>query len=244
VNRAEELEAASYATWTADESEEVAGWQVTATSGLSRRTNSARDHGAAVVDDDAIACLVNWYAARNLPLVIRETPLMSHATSAGVRQRWGFKELDETLVMTGATEPGDRDGVAIVATDDSAFQSDLYRLNARPDGDAETLARICGRVAHTSAGVWVPGKGVAAVAVDGRFAAVFSLAVADDHRRQGIATRLMAAACAWAMERSANEMFIQVSGTNPPAIELYESLGFVEAYRYRYLLPVNDARSD
>lgn len=244
MNRAEELEAASYATWTADDSEEVAGWQVTATAGLSRRTNSARDHGAAVVDDDSIVRLMDWYAARNLPLVIRETPLMSRATSDAVRHRWGFKELDETLVMTGAIEPGDRDGVAIAATDDSAFQSDLYRLNARPDGDAETLARIYGRVAQRSAGVWIPGKGVAAVAVAGRLAAVFSLAVADRHRRQGVATRLMVAAGAWAGERSANEMFVQVSGTNRPAIELYESLGFVEAYRYRYLLPVSNAQPD
>ena len=242
--RTEELEAASYATWTADESDEVAGWQVTATAGLSRRTNSARDHGAAIVDDESMACLVDWFAARDLPLVIRETPLMADATGTAVRQQWGLRELDETLVMTGPLVSGQHDGVDIVPTDDRAFQSDLYRLNARPDGDAATLARIYNRVARTSAGAWVPDKGVAAVAVAGPLAAVFSLAVADQHRRQGIATRLMAAAGAWAMERSAEEMFIQVSGTNRPAIELYESLGFAEAYRYRYLVPVNDGRSN
>ena len=240
----EELEAASYATWTADESDEVAGWQVTATAGLSRRTNSARAHGAAVVDDESMACLTDWFAARDLPLVIRETPLMADATGAAVRQRWGFRELDETLVMTGPLTRGEHEGVDIVPTDDRAFQSDLYRLNARPDGDAATLARIYNRVAQTSAGVWVPGRAVAAVAVVGPLAAVFSLAVADRHRRQGIATQLMAAAGAWAMECSAQEMFIQVSGTNRPAIELYESLGFVEAYRYRYLVPVDDGRSN
>jgi ribosomal protein S18 acetylase RimI-like enzyme len=244
VNRTEKLEAASYATWTADESDDVAGWQVTATAGLSRRTNSARDLGAAVVDDESMGCLVDWFAARDLPLVIRETPLMADATSAAVRQRWGFRELDETLVMTGAMEQGEHGDVGIVPTDDRVFQADLYLLNARPDGDAATLARTYNRVAQTSAGVWIPGKGVAAVAVAGPFAAVFSLAVADQHKRQGIATRLMASAGTWAMERSANEMFVQVSGTNRPAIELYESLGFAEAYRYRYLLPLNDGRSN
>jgi ribosomal protein S18 acetylase RimI-like enzyme len=38
-------------------------------------------------------------------------------------------------------------------------------------------------------------------------------------------------------EPDVSETFVQVAGTNNPAIELYRSLGFEEVYRYRCLVP-------
>lgn len=229
------LEAASYATWTADESDVVAGWHLTATAGLSRRVNSARDLGEAAVDDDALAAIEAWFESRGLSLVVRETPIMAPHTSAAVRELWKFETLDETPVMTRNVEPSGSSNVRVVRADDDAFQAELYELNGRTDGDASTLRRICSRVADRGAGLWLPGQGTAVAVQDGRRCAVFSLAVADNHRRQGVATRLMAAASRWAGDRASCEIFVQVAGTNSPAIELYTSLGFEEAYRYRYL---------
>ncbi len=229
------LEAASYATWTADERDVVAGWHVTATAGLSRRVNSARDLGDAVVDDAALASLTAWFAARELPLVVRETPIMSPQTSAAVRELWGLDTLDETPVMARSATTGSSSGVRVVRSDDSDFQEDLYALNGRVDGNAATLHRIYARVADRSAGLWIPGIGAAVVALAESCAAVFSLAVAQDDRRKGVGSKLMATASDWAVDRGASEVFVQVSGTNTPAIELYGSLGFEEVYRYRYL---------
>lgn len=230
------LEAASYTTWTADDSDVVAGWHVCATAGLSRRVNSARDLGDAEVDDAARDALVAWFLHRDLPLVIRETPLMAAETSAAVRSKWGFESLDETPVMTGGAVPRAHDDkVLLVPADDDTFQTELYALNGRTDGDAGTLRRIYGRVADRATGLWMPGVGAAVAVEDGPRCAVFSLAVAEPHRRKGIGTKLMMAAVGWAADREANEVFVQVAGTNNPAIELYQSLGFEEAYRYRYL---------
>lgn len=231
------LEAASYATWTADDSDVIGGWHVCAAAGLSRRVNSARDHGDAEVDDASHDALVAWFADRDLPLVIRETPLMASETSAAVRNEWGFESLDETPVMIGGAMSGATDDeVLLVMADDEAFQTELYELNGRTDGDADTLRRIYGRVADRGTGLWMPGVGAAVAVQDGPRCAVFSLAVAEPHRRQGIGTTLMTAASDWAVHRGANEVFVQVAGTNHPAIELYQSLGFEEVYRYRYLL--------
>lgn len=232
------LEDAAYATWTADEADVVAGWHVTATAGLSRRVNSARDLGDAVVDDRAFADLSGWFRERGLPLVIRETPLMSRDTSAALRAEWRLAEHDETPVMKGPTLAGALVDVRVVRTDDIAFQEELHALNARSDGDTATLRRICGRVVERGAGLWIPGHGVGVAVKDGYRAAVFSLAVAGEHRRRGLGTRLMAAASNWAGTRDVSEIFVQVGGTNAPAIELYRSLGFDEVYRYRYLLPL------
>jgi len=230
------LEASSYRTWTADESDVVAGWHVTATAGLSRRVNSARDLGGAIVDVAALAALGEWFGERGLPLVVRETAMMSTDTSKAVRELWGFDAIDETRVMVGSVARSERGRVRVVPPDDADFQAELYALNGRTDGDAVTLHRIYSRIADRGAGLWMPDQGAAVVVSDGPRCAVFSLAVADGQRRQGIATRLMDAASRWAGEQGGSEVFVQVAGTNCPAIELYRSLGFEEIYRYRYLV--------
>jgi ribosomal protein S18 acetylase RimI-like enzyme len=47
----------------------------------------------------------------------------------------------------------------------------------------------------------------------------------------------MHAALNWTRAAGATEAAIQVLGSNAPAIGLYTSLGFVEAYRYHYRRP-------
>jgi aminoglycoside 3-N-acetyltransferase I len=54
---------------------------------------------------------------------------------------------------------------------------------------------------------------------------LYDLAVAETHRRQGIATALIRALGKLAKERGAYVMFVQADRTDPPAIRLYESLG-------------------
>lgn len=54
---------------------------------------------------------------------------------------------------------------------------------------------------------------------------IYDLAVAETHRRQGIATALIGALGKIAKARGAWVMFVQADRTDPPAIRLYESLG-------------------
>ena len=54
---------------------------------------------------------------------------------------------------------------------------------------------------------------------------IYDLAVAETHRRQGIATALIRALGKIGKERGAWVMFVQADRTDPPAIALYESLG-------------------
>ncbi len=231
------LEAATYATWTADVSEVVEGWHVTATAGLSRRINSARAIGEANVDASTRDLLSDWFRRHDLPLIIRETPLMAAGTAEAVRLQWGFVPLDETLVMTKGTRKGEIRDVQMVPVADRRFQSDLAELNGRTAADEATLHRIYGRVTDRGAGAWIPGRGAAVVVKDGDRAAVFSVAVAPECRRTGLATQLMEAASAWAADQGVQELFVQVLGTNSAALELYERLGYSEQYRYRYLQP-------
>ncbi len=54
---------------------------------------------------------------------------------------------------------------------------------------------------------------------------IYDLAVAEAHRRRGVATGLIRALGKIAGERGAWVMFVQADRTDPPAIRLYESLG-------------------
>ena len=54
---------------------------------------------------------------------------------------------------------------------------------------------------------------------------IFDLAVAETHRRRGIATELIHAFRQIALERGGWVVFVQADYADPPAIALYESLG-------------------
>jgi aminoglycoside 3-N-acetyltransferase I len=54
---------------------------------------------------------------------------------------------------------------------------------------------------------------------------IYDLAVAEPHRRQGVATGLIRALAPIAKARGAWVIFVQADHTDPPAIRLYESLG-------------------
>jgi len=54
---------------------------------------------------------------------------------------------------------------------------------------------------------------------------IYDLAVAESHRRKGIATGLIRALAPLAKEHGAWVMYVQADRTDSPAIRLYESLG-------------------
>jgi len=235
VTRIAALEKASYATWTADTSEEIDGWHVTATAGVSRRVNSARAVGEVKFDDQTRERLSAWFASQSLPMIVRETPLMTEATSAAVREQWNFDAYDETLVMSAASARSPARGVRTVSLRNTTFQLELAELNDYSGEDAETLRRLYARVAKKGAGLWIPGTAVAVVVRYHDDAAVFSVAVGETSRRTGVGTRIMEAASTWASKRGVRSLFVQVLGTNRPAVALYNDLGFSNVYRYRYL---------
>lgn len=57
---------------------------------------------------------------------------------------------------------------------------------------------------------------------------IYDLAVAEGHRRRGVATALIERLCAIAAERGAWVVFVQADHGDDPAIALYEKLGVRE----------------
>jgi ribosomal protein S18 acetylase RimI-like enzyme len=64
-----------------------------------------------------------------------------------------------------------------------------------------------------------------------RHAHIFLLYVRSPHRRQGIAKALIQLAETWATQRGDRQIGLQVFANNPPAVALYQSLGYeIAAY--------------
>lgn len=59
-----------------------------------------------------------------------------------------------------------------------------------------------------------------------RHAHIFVLYVAPEHRRRGVGSALMEYAENWARERGDRQMGLQVFLNNPPALNLYQKLGY------------------
>jgi ribosomal protein S18 acetylase RimI-like enzyme len=83
------------------------------------------------------------------------------------------------------------------------------------------------RVGGTVVGV---GYGVLA---DG-WLGVFGMGTSSQHRRQGVATAVLAALRRVALARGAGQAYLQVETGNAPAIGLYEAAGFRISHGYHY----------
>jgi ribosomal-protein-alanine N-acetyltransferase len=92
--------------------------------------------------------------------------------------------------------------------------------------DGNTIVGYCG--------VFVPAPGIEAD--------ILTVAVLPAYRRQGIAKEFMRQIEAYALEREASAMMLEVEVSNESAIKLYESLGYLKiSVRMDYYGPGKDA---
>jgi GNAT superfamily N-acetyltransferase len=56
-----------------------------------------------------------------------------------------------------------------------------------------------------------------------------------DHRRQGVAAKILIALGHWGARRGARNVYVPVTSANETALAMYTRLGFVRHHRYRYL---------
>lgn len=237
----ERIEDSGFAAWSPDETTTIAGWRVASSGGFTRRLNSASSIGPADTSLDVRDEIAAWLVERGAGMTVRWTPLMDVDVAATCMDTWGLAPLDDTNVMVRetplASEYGD---VVVVPADDAAYTADLMHLNGRDPAIRSSWDRIVARAGSSAVGLWVPGRAVGFTAVCNGVSSVFSVAVRNDCRRTGLATRIMSASAAWAFDQGAESQFVQVLGTNAAAVELYEGLGFSDRYRYRYMEPMGE----
>lgn len=187
--------------------------------------------------DDALARVTSWYAERGLPAYVQA------ATGAVGTQELLIAELERrgwaaevsAEVRIGALAPvGDVDApaagdVRLTRVPDEEWLG-RYGKVADPDVAREVLAR--------GPSVWFAalpgGRAVGRCVVDGRWAGFAAVTVDPAHRREGLATAVMAALARRALEEGASAAWLQVETDNPGAQALYDGLGFAPHHTYHH----------
>jgi len=78
-------------------------------------------------------------------------------------------------------------------------------------------------------------------AVDGDWIGVHAIEVDPGHRRQGLATAVLAELLSWGAEQGATTVWLHVETDNAPAIAWYDALGLAPHHTCRYFTPASAA---
>ncbi|MFD5623491.1 GNAT family N-acetyltransferase [Streptomyces yangpuensis] len=234
----EELARVCARSWQPLESEPLGGWTLRASAGFTRRANSvlpAGDPGMPL--DDALARVTSWYAERGLPAYVQA------ATGAAGTQELLCAELERRGWASEASAEV-RIGALAPVGDVDAPASGSVRLTRVPD--EEWLGRygrvsdpdVARRVLVEGPSVWFAslpgGRAIGRCVVDGRWAGFAAVTVDPQHRREGLATAVMAALARRALEEGASAAWLQVETDNAGALALYDGLGFAAHHSYHH----------
>ena len=233
------IEAAATVAWPATESTALGTWTLFSGDGFSRRRNSAVPAGPAPVDlERRVADVAEWYRVRALPTLFRINPLCDPDVDKVLADD-GFSIEAPTLVMCRSIEPGQAVPDIVespVATDGwISGEIDALGIEASLIGPwLATIARVPGPAAFVTPVVADSPVGAGLGVAVGDYLGVFEVVVDPAHRRQGHATRMMAAVHCFGASTSASTAFLQVLEDDDRAISLYRSLDYEVSHRYWY----------
>ncbi len=193
---------------------------------LRRRANSTLamgDPGRPL--DEAAAAVREWHRARD-----REPMVMAVAGS----------DVESGLLDLGWRDLGSGSAHCQVAGVAKALRTSNAVSAGRDEASTTSPAGVTPHYSSEAAGRVVveigDGTATGRATLDGDWVVLDSIAVEDEHRRQGLATRVVAELLDWAASQGALTAMLQVETDNPGATRLYERLGFVTHHTYRYLV--------
>lgn len=179
------------------------------------------------------------YRRFNLRPTFRMTPLTPPALGQALTDR-GYHDEDERVVLRAELTPPLRGGRDSLPAEPPAgwFQVLATSMSAARLTEVEECLTL---LALPSFYVLLEHEGhpacCARVTIEGDLAGVFDVATIPAARRAGLARQAMFEAMAAAAGRGARTALLQLPVANHAALGLYRSLGFTEAYRYRFRVP-------
>ncbi|HEY5650104.1 MAG TPA: GNAT family N-acetyltransferase [Acidimicrobiia bacterium] len=212
----------------------IGGWRAHLSSGHIRRINAVNLHGdrpAEHIIHERLSLAQELYRSHGLRPRLRTTSM--DAWIDPFVHRWS--EAGEALVMTIEPKPAEV-GTSVSIDAWLAWLAPRAVSSGRFDEAAASARRLDADniVVTVNTGGRIIGAARAVSA--GGLTGLFDIMVDPEHRRQGHARSMINRLRGWASEGN-HEVYLQVAAVNRPAITLYESMGFVERYRYRYRSP-------
>jgi GNAT superfamily N-acetyltransferase len=249
VNAAEVLEVACSDAWPPLAQDHLGQWRLRWADGFTGRANSALAVGDPGVDSGtALEKVCEFAHSHGIPAkiqVVQESPAEAAIEAAGWVPDVTHAAGHDVAVLLGrvGTRPGRR--IPISGKNAKKASSPAPAVLAEPVpawweltvGTPEPTATERHVLTGGTVGYGLVEGGAVRGALVGDLLHVARLAVRPESRRQGLAVALLDGLEAWAAERGAARVALQVSVTNAPALALYAALGFAEHHRYRYWVP-------
>ena len=233
------LEDVSSRAWPALHLARLGGWRLHASTGHTGRANTCWALEAPDREvEAAIDAVEAWYAGHDLPPKFKTVDGATAPADLPARLVVrGYAPNTETRVMVGPVG-GVNDGVLIGEDPDDRFQAVMFEALYRDKADAEerlsTLRRVPPPMMFARIDVDDDPAAIGACAVEGDWAGISVMRTSPEHRRKGLAGRIVSALLGEAAKVGATRSYLQVEASNVAAIALYETLGFEAAYGYRY----------
>ncbi|MEV6281769.1 GNAT family N-acetyltransferase [Kribbella sp. NPDC051770] len=220
------------------ETQYVGEWLLRASSGWTGRANSVLPAGdPGLPFSDAAKQAEAFYQERGLP------PLA--LVRIGSPEQEAFREHGWT-----DARPTESDTLVLHTTLDHVNAPPAYEVlvSDRPDArwydaafegpvPAVAPAVMEGAPRTAFASVELDGQVVAVGrgSMTGHWLAVDAVRVAPAYRRRGLATAVLQGLARWAGPLGGRRTYLEVEEQNTGALATYQAVGYVEAYRYRYL---------
>jgi ribosomal protein S18 acetylase RimI-like enzyme len=220
------------------------GWELRFSNGYPRRANSIQVlYPSLMLLEEKITFCEAQYDARGLKTVFKMMLAATDGLEAALRAR-GYIEDAVTSVQTLDLAGFDAEingsvEVVVESQISDAWYEDFARLNEKDPIRAATTRLLLERVAvecvfmrlRLNGETVALGRGV----LDLGWIGFYEIATDERYRQQGLGSQLMLNILHWGKQKGAHSAYLQVMVTNPPALRLYEKLGFQEQYRYGYL---------
>lgn len=220
----------------------LGGWVLRFSDGLTRRANSANPLGLDRADGHTlIAGCERLYRYHRLPTIFRLPSIIG----PGLDQRLaalGYAGEGLSLVLhgrIGAIAAACDPGVQLRPHPSRAWFAAMAALQNQTAGQSRTYRRIVRQLAVPAAFAALPAEGgIAALAYGALHNGLmcYESVVTNRHlQRRGYARRIVASLAAWAREKGAEGVCLEVEAGNRSAIALYDAIGIgTELYRYHY----------
>jgi len=237
------------AAWPAVERERLGEWTLRFAGGFTGRSNSVLAHGDPGRSlEAALGYCEQAYGSRGLParFQLREGYQLD-GLSALLTAR-GYTEDTHALVLAGPLPAARSADVTLAELPSDDWLETWRHVSRRPNEAQLPHARaLLAAVSRPRAfALMYDGERPVATALgtlSEGWLGLSCLAVRDDARRRGCASRLLGALSAWAHAQGARRLWLEVERENELAIGWYARLGLGRAGGYRYRTAPSIART-
>jgi GNAT superfamily N-acetyltransferase len=234
------FEELSLNAWPALQSHCYDGWIVRLAGGYTKRSNSVSPLYASTIPTlEKIAYCEQFYTAHGLNTVFKITAAAQPEDLDSILDAQGYITDALTSVQTvslASIAAPTTDAIRIHADLTDSWLDSYCRLNERKSIPAirEVLQNIIlpkqfitlnyeGEVAAIGLGV-----------IERGYLSLYDITTAQSVRNRGLGMEMLLHLLRWGKANGAHHAFLAVMCDNPPALRLYQKLGFQEVYRYWY----------